>query len=410
MADDRWRRAVLPVVLPARIFVNINRFKSHRSGRLVETWYGDKPCLAFVPYPLPPELELDKRLFTSQSAADLALGELAGLGHTIANPQLLIGPFIRREAVLSSKIEGTQTDIEGLYAYEAGQLLLPGVEPSKANADAQEVLNYVRALEYGLERQETAPISLNLIKELHKLLMTGVNERANPGEFRAVQNWVGGRGRSITSAVFVPPPVREVQVALAEFEKYIQEPDMLPPLIRLALIHYQFEVIHPFIDGNGRVGRLLILLLLVHWKLLPLPLLYLSAFFEKHRQEYYDLLLAVTEQGKWEDWILFFLRGVKEQAEDAIRRAKQLQDLKDSWHRIVEEARALQLIPLVDHLFYSPFITVREAQRVAGVKTYNTAHSYIDKLLNLGIILPLMRAGTVKEFVAPAILHILTKE
>ena len=390
--------------------MNIDRFKSHKSGRLIETWYGDKSCLAFVPRALPPNLELDERLFTSQSLADRALGELAGLGRNIPNPQLLIGPFIRREAVLSSKIEGTQTDIEGLYAYEAGQLLSPGKGASKTEADAQEVLNYVRALEYGLERQKTSGINLQLIKEMHKLLMNGVGEKANPGEFRTVQNWIASRGRSITSATYVPPPVREMHEALIELEKYIQGPDTLPPLTRLALIHYQFEVIHPFIDGNGRIGRLLISLLLAHWGLLPLSLLYLSAFFEKHRQEYYDLLLAVTEQGKWEEWILFFLRGVAEEAADAIHRAKQLQDLKASWHKIAGEAGAFQLIPLVDHLFYSPYITVKEAQKLTGVKTYNTARAYIDMLLRLGIILPLTRASAVKEFVAADILRLLTRE
>jgi Fic family protein len=209
-----------------------------------------------------------------------ALSELAGIGRAISNPHLLINPFIRREAVLSSRIEGTQADIADLYAYQVGQLPLANM-PSPPEADVKEVHNYVQALEYGLKRLETLPMSLRLIRELHARLMEGVRgEYATPGEFRRSQNWIGPANSNLNEAPFVPPPVPQMHEALNSLEEYLHRHDVTyPPLVRLAFVHYQFEAIHPFIDGNGRVGRLLISLLLVEWKLLPLPLLYLSAFF-----------------------------------------------------------------------------------------------------------------------------------
>ena len=252
-----------------------------------------------MPHPLPPELPFDAGLVNTLSDADRALGELAGLGRTLPNPQLLIAPFIRREAVLSSRIEGTQTDLTDLYAYEAGQLpLFAGLKMVPPESDVKEVTNYVRAMEYGLERLQTLPVSLRLIRELHGILMEGVRgDRATPGEFRRSQNWIGRPGCTLNEAEFVPPPVPEMHEALDAFEKYLHAGNTYPPLVRLAFIHYQFETIHPFLDGNGRIGRLLVTLLLVTWNLLPLPLLYLSAFFEQHRQAYYDLLRVVSEKG-----------------------------------------------------------------------------------------------------------------
>jgi Fic family protein len=199
--------------------------------------------------------------------------------------------------VLSSRIEGTQANITDLYAYEASQLPLPGLEPAPPESDVREVLNYVRALEYGLERLNTLPVSLRLIRELHERLMTGVRgEHAAPGEFRRTQNWIGPGNRTLNEAPFVPPPVPQMHECLDSLEKYLHSDDVYPPLVRLALFHYQFEAIHPFLDGNGRIGRLLLSLLLIEWKLLPLPLLYLSVYFHRYRQEYYDLLITVSER------------------------------------------------------------------------------------------------------------------
>ena len=285
-------------------------------GRLVKNPQGG---WVFLPNPLPPEIDLGWPLVTALSAADRALAELAGVGGTLPNPHLLIGPFVRREAVLSSRIEGTQASLSDLFFFEAAPQQHRGPE------DVREVANYVNALEYGLKRIETLPISSRLIRELHGHLMAEVRggERA-PGELRRVQNWIGPEGCSLDEATYVPPPPQELPGALGALEEFIHGPSDLPPLIRFALVHYQFEAIHPFLDGNGRIGRLLITLGLGSEGLLPHPLLYLSDFFEKNRKEYYRLLLAVTTHGRWEPWIRFFLRGVADQSRDAILRARAL--------------------------------------------------------------------------------------
>jgi len=360
-----------------------------------------------MPHPLPPALPLEKSHVRILSEADRALGELAGLGRAMPNPHLLIGPFMRREAVLSSRIEGTQADITDLYAYEAKQLPLPGLKASPPESDVREVLNYVRATEYGLKRLDTLPVSLRLIRELHERLMEGARgEQATPGEFRRSQNWIGRPGCTLKDADFVPPPVDEMLESLDSFEKYLHSKNDCPPLVRLAFIHYQFEAIHPFLDGNGRIGRLLISLLLVDWNLMPLPLLYLSAFFEKYRNEYYELLMKVSENGAWHEWVTFFLRGVEEQARDAIVRAKRLQDLQIEWKERLSQARASALVlRLTDSLFISPVITIPEAQRILGAKQYHTARKSIEKLVTAGILKQVGESSYGKTFVAEEILQ-----
>jgi Fic family protein len=348
--------------------MNPHSFRDGAAGRLMQVGRGDAAYWASVPNPLPPAWELDKGCILTLSEADRALGELAGLGRNVPNPNLLIGPFVRREAVLSSRIEGTQTGLAELYAFEVGQLPLPGFHGPPAS-DLREVQNYALALEYGLQRVETLPISLRLVRELHERLLHGVRgEAATPGEFRRTQNWIGSPGCTLNDASYVPPPVHEMREALSALEKYLHARDEHPPLVRLALVHYQFEAIHPFLDGNGRVGRLLTSLLLVQWKLLPLPLLYLSAFFEKHRQEYYNLLLAVSQSGLWSEWVEFFLRGVSEQARDAIARAKRLQDLQREWQLKLRAERATGLVlDILDRLFETPIISANEATRAFHV-------------------------------------------
>jgi Fic family protein len=388
--------------------MDIDRFRNSPSGRLVQVGQGEVAYWAFVPNPLPPELALDWEFTRSLSEADRALSELAGVGRTMPNPHLLIGPFVRREAVLSSRIEGTQADITDLYAYEAGQLPLPGLESSPPEADVREVLNYARALEYGLNRLETLPVSLRLIRELHERLLAGVRgEYATPGEFRTRQNWIGPMGCKLNEAAFVPPPVSQMQEALYTLEDYLHNRGAHPPLVELALFHYQFEVIHPFVDGNGRIGRLLVSLLLVEWGLLPLPLLYLSAFFHRHRQDYYDLLMAVSERGAWNDWLSFFLHGVADQARDAIDRVKHLQDLRTEWHEQLTQARtSALLLRLADSLFESPVLTIPEAQRRLGV-TYRSAQLNVGKLVAAGILRQAGESSYGKTFVAGGILAII---
>lgn len=392
--------------------MNLEQFKKSTAGRLLKTGQGKAAYWAFAPNPLPPVLSLDAKLVWTLSEADRALGELAGLGRTMPNPHLLIGPFIRREAVLSSRIEGTQADIADLYAYEAGQLPLFGVRPAPFESDVREVLNYVRAMEYGLERLKALPVSLRLIREVHAHLMEGVRgDQATPGEFRRSQNWIGRPDCVLSEAHFVPPPAPEMLAALDALEKYIYQAEEHPPLIRLSLIHYQFEAIHPFLDGNGRIGRLLITLLLVNWNLLPLPLLYLSAFFEKRRQEYYDLLLAVSERGAWREWIGFFLQGVAEQARDAILRAKRLQDLHLEWRgRLQKTARtSALLLQLVDDLFLAPTVTVPQVQKKLDV-THRAANQMVQRLVRENILQLVPGAVRNRRFIAADILAIVSED
>ncbi|MFN2272886.1 MAG: Fic family protein, partial [Anaerolineae bacterium] len=321
-------------------------------------------------------------LVADLSAADQALGRLAGLGATLPNPHILIVPFMHREAVLSSQIEGTQASLSDLYAYEAMPLSL-----FDHPADVREVHNYVRALEYGLERLSSLPLSLRLIRELHEHLMAGVRgEHQTPGEFRRSQNWIGPPGCTLNSATFVPPPVTEMKQALGAFEKYLHADSLLPSLIRLGLIHYQFEAIHPFLDGNGRVGRLLITLLLCAWGLLPQPLLYLSAYFEAHRQEYYDHLLGVSQYGAWEAWLRFFLRGVAEQSRDAMIRAAQLQILHAQYHQRFQTMRAAaRLLQVVDLFFVRPILGIPQVAEVLGV-SHQSASRYVETLEAEGML------------------------
>ena len=374
-------------------------FKRNGAGKLVKAPQG---YWAFVPHPPPPPLKLTWNLVRENSEADRALSELAGVARTLPNPHLLIHPFIRREAVLSSRIEGTQASLSDLLFFEASG------ERDVYSVDVIEVSNYVKALEYGVERLETLPVSLRLIREIHKQLMEGVRgEHMTPGEFRRSQNWIGPPGCTLMEATFVPPPEAEMKEALDQFEKYLHASAQLPPLIRLAMLHYQFEAIHPFLVGNGRVGRLLLTLLLCADGLLPKPLLYLSAYFERHRQRYYDLLLAISQRGAWSEWITFFLRGVAEQSHDAIRRSNRLIDLWQEYRQKLQSARTSPLsLRLVDELLSYPAISVAWAAKRLKV-THRSIQLNIEKLVRHGILREATGRRRNRIFVAPEIINIL---
>ena len=250
-----------------------------------------------------------------------------------------------------------------------------------------EVYNYVRAMDYGLERLKDLPISLRLIREVHTHLMEGVRgEHLTPGEFRRSQNWIGPAGCTLENAPYVPPPVDEMLLALDQLEKFIHAQSDLPALVRTGMIHYQFEAIHPFLDGNGRIGRLLVILLLCEWGLLPQPLLYLSAYFDANRQEYYDRLLQVSQQGNWEGWLNFFLFGVSVQALDAVKRVTRLQNLRSIYQRRLQPERSAErLMQTLDVLFEYPIVNVRQMEAVLQVP-YRTAQRYIEKLLDMGLL------------------------
>lgn len=373
-------------------------FKEIAPGKVIRT---RQDYWAFVPNPLPPALEVNWQLVNNLSEADRALSELAGVARTLVNPYLLIGPFIRREAVLSSRIEGTQAGLSDLLFFEASRITTPNVP------DAREVANYVSALEHGLTRMNELPISSRLIREIHERLMRGVRgETMTPGEFRLTQNWIGPPGCTLMDATFVPPPVEEMTQALSDLEKYLHASSTLPPLVRLALIHYQFETIHPFLDGNGRIGRLLITLLLCAENLLSQPLLYLSAFFERNRQDYYRLLLAVSQFGAWNDWIDYFLRGVAEQSRDAVKRADLLLRLRQRYREKLQAARASALLlQLVDELCTVPAIDIANAAKKLNV-TPRSAQLNVDKLIHAGILKEVTGRQRNRVFVAQEIIDI----
>src|SRR5579884_340212 len=352
-------------------------FGSAAPARLIKSPAG---YWSFVPDPLPPALVLDLPTIRALSDADLALGQLGGVGRMLPNPHLLIAPFLRREAVLSSRIEGTVAGLE--------QLLLFEEEPrTAAGSDVGEVANYVRALEYGLSRLATLPVSLRLMQELHEILMRGVRgSDKRPGEFRQIQNYIGQPGRGIEAARFVPPPATDLPSALDALERFVAGPSDLPFLIELALIHYQFEAIHPFADGNGRLGLLLIPLLLCERGYLPQPLLYLSDYFERYRNDYVDLLLRVSQAGDWLAWIGFFLRGVAVQARDAMDRASVLIQLWQSYRsELQEKAVSARVLQLLDDLFAHPVVTMAGARERLGV-TARGAQQIIEKLEENGIV------------------------
>lgn len=374
-------------------------FQRHASGRLLRH---ERGYWAFVPNPLPPDLSPSWELTSAISAADRSLSELAGIGRTLPNPYLLIRAFINREAVLSSRIEGTQASLSDLYFFEAAEQL-----PSP-NSDVREVRNYAVALEYALSRLRTLPVSLRLLTETHARLMEGVAaSHLTPGEFRRSQNWIGPPGCLLNDATFVPPPPEELMSSLGDLEKFWHAPSVLPFVVRLALIHYQFEAIHPFLDGNGRIGRLLLTLLLCAENVLPQPLLYLSAFFERNRDEYYQRLLAVSQQGAWSEWLSFFLRGVVEQSQDAVKRADALLTLWRSFRDQFQTARSSALLlQLIDMLFDRPYLTISQAAARLEV-TFRSASLNVTKLVEAGILEELPGRSYSRIFRAVNILNVL---
>ena len=349
-------------------------FRDPSAGTIVQ---GPGGYAAFVPAPLPPQLVYDAGLVLQLSRADAALSELSGLGRQLPNPHLLIAPYVRREAVLSSRIEGTRASLS--------DLLLDEVEDSGSqDADVQEVRNYVEALEYGLGRLKELPLSLRLVRELHERLMRGVRgERATPGEFRRSQNWIGPAGSSPDTAPYVPPPPDRLLGCLADWELFLHDRERFPELIQCALMHEQFEAIHPFLDGNGRVGRLLITLFLIERGRLSEPLLYLSSFIEAHRQEYYDTLQRVRTDGDWPGWLRFFLTGVEETAREAFGQARRLLDLYDRLRRDLRQKP--NATALLDELFVNPYVTVSRAARLLDV-SYPTARTAVARLQKDGLL------------------------
>lgn len=339
----------------------------------------------FIPAPLPPAppLALHGELQSLLSQADRALGRLDGSVLTLPNPDLFVFMYVRKEAVLSSQIEGTQSSLQDLLAAEAELF------NEHMPRDVDEVVNYVRAMRLGLTRLAELPVSVRLIREIHAELMQGVRGgRLTPGELRRSQNWIGPAGCTLATASFVPPPHEEVPQILGELEKFLHQEDELPPLVKIALAHVQFETIHPFLDGNGRVGRLLITFLLTERGVLHKPVLYLSHYFRRHRQAYYEHLQAVRDRGEWERWLAFFLRGVSEVAGEATETARRIQLLREQ-HRSAITDRLGRAAGnghrVLESLFNRPIVTVADVQTLTGT-TYAAANTLVARLAGLGVL------------------------
>ena len=355
---------------------------------------------AFVPAPLPPAIEWTPRLVRVLSEADRLIGRLAGEGGRLPNPHILMRPFVRREAVLSSRIEGTEATLGELLAAEAGAAV------ERSPDDLREVGNYVVALEYGLARLSELPLCVRLIRELHEKLMEGVRgQHAAPGQFRTTQNWIGRPGSTLQTATYIPPPPGEVESCLAEWERFLHASE-LPPLATIALAHYQFEAIHPFLDGNGRVGRLLITLYLMERKILPTPLLYLSAFFEVSRRDYYECLRAVSKHGAWDEWLEYFLEGVARMSEDALSRASRINDLLERWRNQLAGHSTNTPLRVLDLLAANPYVTITGAANQLNL-AFTTAQRAIDRLEQNGIVRQVSDAKRDRVYCAQTLLDIL---
>jgi cell filamentation protein, protein adenylyltransferase len=354
-----------------------------RSGQYIKQLQGYK---AFIPEPLPPknpELSIDDELQDYLSEADISLGRLDGSIQMLPNPDLFIEMYVKKEAVISSQIEGTQSSLSQLLKKESE------VNDPDAPSDVNEVSNYVKAMHRGLELLNDLPVSVRLVKEIHKELLRDVRgQEKNPGELRKSQNWIGSEGRDIRHATFVPPPEHEMVKALSDWEKFLHQNDHIPVLVKIGMAHAQFETIHPFLDGNGRVGRLLITLLLCEWDKLQEPVLYLSHFFKQHRQEYYELLQNVRDLGDWESWIKFFVRGVSEVSGQATDTSREIVSLREK-HRglIVEEFGnvAGNGLKVLERLFLKPYITVKQIESLTGV-TFSAANNLMGKFENVGVL------------------------
>ena len=355
---------------------------------------------AFIPNPLPPEIDWTGRVIRSLSDADRLIGQLSGEGKKLPNPHLLIRPFIKREAVLSSRIEGTQTTLGELLANDAGAVV------NRSHDDLREVGNYVAAMDYGIKRLNTLPLSLRLVREVHGKLMEGVRgNHATPGQFRKTQNWIGPAGCTLQNATYVPPSPELLMDCLGTWEQFLHV-QTIPPLVQAGLLHYQFEAIHPFLDGNGRVGRLLIILFLIERKVLTAPLLYISAFFEATRNEYYSRLLSVSQESQWNPWLEYFLNGIARMSEDVLSRAEKINLLLQSWRGKIAGQKPKILLDVIELLAENPFWSTKKLSECLQV-AFTTAQRAINVLVEQRILSQVDNAQRDRVFCATAIMKIL---
>jgi Fic family protein len=354
--------------------------KDNRAGTFIKQ---QKNYSAFIPKPLPPNppINIDLELISLLSNADRKLGRLDGITQVLPNPELFVAMYVKKEAVLSSQIEGTQASLIDILDEDSSQVESKG-------KNVEEVVNYIRAMNYGLDRLKQFPLCLRLIKEIHAELLDGVRgSERNPGEFRRSQNWIGSANCNLSNATFIPPPVNEMEKAMGDLELFFYDEDEIPILIKIALIHAQFETIHPFLDGNGRMGRLLITFWLCQQKILNKPLLYLSYYFKRNRTEYYDRLMDVRLKGDWESWLKFFLKGIAEVSDESIDTAKKILSLKEQNSKLISQfvRNPSNGLKLLEVLFEHPIITINKVAECLEI-SYPTANTLVGELCNLEIL------------------------
>ena len=376
---------------------------TNRSGKLITQLGGYR---AFVPEKLPPSpaLRIEGALQNLLSQADMALARLDGMGYFLPNADLFIAMYVRKEALLSSQIEGTQASLEDIFEYESGD------KPENIN-DVAEVINYIGALNYGMERLKTLPMSLRLIKEIHGVLMQGTRGgNKAPGEFRKTQNWIGPPGSTVKDARYIPPPPQEVMKAVGDLEQYIHKGRKLPVLVDCGLVHYQFESIHPFLDGNGRVGRLLITFYLYFREVLHRPLLYLSYYFKKNRQEYYDRLNMVRDKGDYEQWIAFFLKGVVETADSAVETARKILELQTKHRELLWKKKLSSplAVGILERLFQKPYVSVNDVAKEFSI-SFQAASNLVSQLEGAGILHEITGKKRDKRFIYAEYISILSE-
>ena len=357
------------------------KLESNRAGVMMKTTRGYS---AFVPVKLPPDppIMVDSEMQKLLSLADRKLGRLDGITQILPNPELFVAMYVKKEAVLSAQIEGTQASLVDVLNNPSHE------SDDRTYNEVSEVVNYVNAMNWGLENLSRLPLSLRLIRNIHKILLEDVRgSNKNPGEFRKSQNWIGPQGCTLETATFIPPTVEDMETSMAELEDYMYEDDDVPALIKIALIHAQFESIHPFLDGNGRMGRLLITFWLCQQEILTQPLLYLSYYFKQNRLEYYDRLMAVRTKGDWENWIKFFLRGVATVSDEATESAKKIIGLQNKYTEVLlqNDKSNNNYTVLLNLLFEKPIITKKEISELLGV-SLPTANTMVDTFCELGIL------------------------
>lgn len=366
---------------------------NNRAGIYRSNLSGELSYKSFIPNPLPPtpELEMDSELLELLIETSRKLAELDGVAKRIPNMNLFISMYVRKEALMSSQIEGTQATLEDV---------LDPLLDSNTNRDVADVVNYIKATEYAIERLKSLPLCNRLLRETHAVLMENVRgQEKNPGEFRTSQNWIGGQGSTIKNARYIPPCAEDMAVAISDLEKYINDDKTYDVLIRAALIHYQFETIHPFLDGNGRIGRLLITLYLMEKGALSTPALYISYFLKKNRVEYYDRMTEVRTKGNYEQWVRFFLQAIKECAEDAILTIDKLDALHQKNTAIINGMgrTTKNALLLFNYLEANPIIDIKKTSQALGV-SYNTVATQVQRFIDSGILIQTDSASRNRTF------------